>query len=271
MTQAAETQQQSTFKPFIENINGVDHIVYPDNVRVDSLEKFMIEPCRMKISETLVNFPSYLETLADRIDPEQGTVYVKQSSHIKFRNFRFYGVQKDGRLGKDWRDDVVFNCEPDYTLKAKDWLNKDEEGLSQEAFALFLDKHIQDIVVPDDKNLRMPTQMELYNFVTTLEDSKNERFARKVNVQNGDVSVFIEKTCDDGTVERLKMFDRFAIQLQIFEGFPALQLTVKLRFRITEGQVKFFYDIEGLEEAFIYLRDWAIDQIRDKTKIRVCL
>lgn len=262
-----------SFKPFVQDVNGVPYLVYPDNVNTDCLERHMIAPVRMKIDENLVNFPSYIDTLIDRINPDYGTVYVRQGKYGngKFREFKFVGIAHDGREDQEWREDIKFNCSPDYTVRASDWIFNDERGMSQEAFALFLDKHMGDIVIPDTHRFDVPSQMELYNFVTTLEDSKNERFARKVNVQNGDVCVSLEKQSDDGTVQRLKMFDRFAIQLQFFEGFPVLELYVKLRFRINDGSVTFYYDIEGLEEAFIYMRDWAIAQIKEKTHIRVYL
>lgn len=271
MIEQDQIQVKQGFKPFIELINGVPHLIFPEWVKTECLSEYMPEPHRMKIDETLTNFLSYVETLNDRVSPASGTVYVKQTGLRKYRKFSFVCNALDGRGESVWRHDIQFNCEPDMTLKARDWLKNDEEGMSQEAFALFLEKHMGEIVTPDQKLFDVPSQMDLYNFVTTLEDSKNERFARKVNVQNGDVSVSLEKQCDDGTTQRLKMFDRFAIQLQFFEGFPVLELYVKLRFRINDGSVTFFYDIEGLEEAFIYLRDWAIAQIKEKTKIRICL
>lgn len=117
----------------------------------------------------------------------------------------------------------------------------------------------------------LPSQMEIYNFVTTLEDSNNSKFTRKVNVQNGNVSISLEKIVDDQTTQRLKFHERFMIAIQPFEGFPTYKAMVKLRFRIRDGQVIFFYDIEGLEEIFIAARNWAAEQIREQTGIRVCL
>lgn len=269
MTEQAKTPQ-TAFIPYLERIEGTPILIKDEQGNFESLEKYLLTPTRTRLNETLTSFMSYLEALKSRLNKDEATIYARAVQNRKFTDFTFEGVAHDCRMGDQWRDDFKLNWKGIYTVSARDWLMNDEKGLSQEEFALFIDKHMNDIVSPDGGDFAgYPTKAELFNFVTTLEDSKNQKFARKVNVQNGDVSVSLERVSDDGTVQRLKLFERFAISLQLYEGFPAYRVSVKLRYRVANGTIMFFYDIEGLEELFIENRDWAAAQIRETTGLPV--
>lgn len=262
MTETVKTP----FNPRIEMLDGTPILIKNETGDYESLERILKNPTRTRLVETLTNFSSYLEAIATRFDPKAATIYTKSTESGKYVAFEFKGVAHDCREACEWRDHFLLYWKGQHTISARDWLDKDEKPFSQDDFALFLDKHINDIASPKDAtDVRLagcPTQADLYNFVTTLEDSKGQKFSRKVNVQNGDVSVSLERESDDGTKQRLKLFERFAINIQLFEGFPIYQVTAKLRFRVKDGQVVFFYDIEGLEELFNLNRDWAVEKIK---------
>lgn len=263
-------QKKEVFVPFIETIDHVPVLVQNERGDYSSLEEYLNAPTRTHIDETLRTFPSWIETLKDRLDPEQATVYTNFYDRGKFDTFGFNARALDCRVGPQWRNDVMFYWTGVYMKDFRDWLAHDEKPLSQEEFALFLEKKLHNVKTDPESGLRLPSQMELYNFVTNLQDSNKATFARKVNMQNGNVSVTIEKVMEDGHKDELKTFERFSVFLQPYEGFPYYYLTVRLRFRIREGQVIFFYDIEGLEEMFINARQWALNEIVTKTGIRVC-
>lgn len=260
-------QIKTPFSPRIEMVDNTPILIKDEQGNFESLEKFLINPTRTRIDETLTYFVSYLEAIKSRFNKDEATIYVESWSNRKYKDFTFRGVAHDCRTGNQWRDDFKINWKSGFTVSARDWLDNDEKPLTQEAFALFLEKHMNDIVSAEDANdmsvFSYPTKAELYNFVTTLEDSKGQKFSRKVNVQNGDVSVSLERESDDGTKQRLKLFERFAINLQIYEGFPTYRVSAKLRFRVKDGGVVFFYDLEGLEELFNANRDWAAERIRE--------
>lgn len=260
------TDEKTPFNPRIEYVDDTPILIKDEQGNYESLEKYLNVPTRTRLRETLTVFKYYLEALKTRFNKAEATIYARNVTNQKYNDFTFHGVAHDCRTRDQWRDDFTIDWKGVFTVSARDWLMNDEKGLSQEEFALFLDKHLNDIVASENcENLKFagyPTKAELFNFVTTLEDSKNQKFAKKVNIQNGDVSVSLEKQSNDGTIQRLKLFERFAINLQIYEGFPTYQVTAKLRYRVNNGQVVFFYDIEGLEELFIENRTWAILEIK---------
>ena len=236
----------------------------------DDLEDYLTKPTRIRLDEHLTNFNSFVEACGTRLDKEEAAIYTRIIDQPKFNNFKFTAFAKDCRNGNpEWRNDFIFRFDGAFTKHARDWLSRDEYEMDQNGFALFIDKHLNDIRCRDEDRKLYPSQMELFNFVTTLQDSKNDRFSRKVNIQNGDVSVSLERESDDGTKQQLKLFERFPIVLQIYEGFPEYQVEAKLRFRIRDGQVYFFYDIQGLEEMFIAARDWAVNELKEKTGLPV--
>lgn len=265
-----EMIQQKPFEPRIEMIDGRPIIIKDDRGCYENLESFLKKPTRIRLNETLKNFNSFVEVCATRLGKEDAAIYTRTLDRDKYNDFRFEAIAKDCRNDNpEWRDDFVYRFDGLFTKHTRDWLKFDEEGMDQSDFALFIDKHLNDIRCREEDRKLYPTQMELYNFVSTLQDSKSDRFSRKVNIQNGDVSVSLERESDDGTKQQLKLFERFPIVLQIYEGFPEFQVEAKLRFRIRDGQVYFFYDIQGLEEMFIAARDWAVNELKEKTGLPV--
>lgn len=266
----SETIQQKPFEPHIEMLDGRPILIQDERGSFRDLEEYLKKPTRIILNERLNVFSSYIEAVSSRFDKNEAAIYTRLSRRGKFDDFEFYGYAKDCRNGDpNWRNDFTIGWDACYAIKAKDWIQYDEEEFSQEAFALFLDKHINDIrCVDSELQKTFPTQMELFNFVSTLQDSKSDRFTRKVNIQNGDMTVSLERESDDGTKQQLKLFERFPLVLQIYEGFPTYQVTAKLRFRIRDGHVTFWYDIEGLEEMFIAARTWAVEELK-KTGIPV--
>lgn len=262
--------QQKPFEPHYEMLDGRPILIRDDHGTYEDHEKYLKKPTRIHLNETMQVFSSYIEAVSTRFDKNESAIYTRLSRRDKYDDFYFAGFAKDCRNGDpNWRGDFTIGWDANYTIKARDWLQHDEADFSQESFALFLDKHINDIrCVDSELQKSFPTQMELFNFVSTLQDSKSDRFTRKVNIQNGDVTVSLERESDDGTKQQLKLFERFPLVLQIYEGFPTYQVTAKLRFRIRDGHVTFWYDIEGLEEMFIAARTWAVEELK-KTGIPV--
>lgn len=260
-------------KPFEPNIKFVDQrpiLIKDSDGCFDDLENYLTKPTRIRLDENLTNFASFVEACDTRLDKEEAAIYTRIIQHAKYNSFKFTAFAKDCRNGNpEWRNDFTFRFDSTFTTHTRDWLVFDEEEMNQADFALFIDKHLSNIRCREEDRKLYPSQMELFNFVTTLQDSKNDRFSRKVNIQNGDVSVSLERESDDGTKQQLKLFERFPIVLQIYEGFPEYQVEAKLRFRIRDGQVYFFYDIQGLEEMFIAARNWAVNELKAKTGLPV--
>ena len=136
---------QTPFKPFIEAIDGRPVLIQSDENDFVDLEKFLIKPTRVRLNESLCVFESFIEVLKTRFDKEKAAVYVRLHSEKKFNKFYMEGVAADCRTEPEWRDDFKFSWLPDYTKPTDDWLKKDEQPMSQEDFALFLDKHLDNI------------------------------------------------------------------------------------------------------------------------------
>lgn len=216
------TDIKPPFEPRIEFVNDTPVLIQDEQGHYESLEKYLNKPTRTRLNETLTVFESFLEAIKARFNKDEATIYARNEPHAKYNNFTFEGVAHDCRTGDQWRDDFKINWKGVFTVSARDWLMNDEKPLPQEEFALFLDKHMADIVSPDgkdDKFAGLPTKAELYNFVTSLEDSKNQKFARKVNVQNGDVSVSLERVSDDGTVQRLNSLSASRLTYSFMKAF----------------------------------------------------
>lgn len=266
-----EENKQEPFAPYIETVDETPILVTGERGQFDDLESLLRKPTRIRLREEIRVFQSFLDTLKDRLDPESATVYTNYIDKSKFDSFTFRAVANDCRKGAEWRNDFQFDWRGSFTKDFRDWLQYDQREMSQEELGLFLDQHIGNIF--QDENFArqgFPSQMEVFNFVTTLEADKNVKFSRKVNIQNGDVSTSIEINDGENEKQKLKLNEAFMIAIQPFEGFEFYTVKVKLRFKNNGGKIVFTYDIEGLEQIFIKAREWAAEQIREQTNIRVC-
>ena len=48
---------------------------------------------------------------------------------------------------------------------------------------------------------------------------------------------------DAATIARMRVFDRFALAIPVFWGRPRYPLAARLRYRIAEGKVRFWYEL----------------------------
>lgn len=137
-----------------------------------------------------------------------------------------------------WRDHVAHYA-PQFSPEYLRWAGKNRTVMSQVDFAEFLDNNQMDIASPQG----FPSSAEMLQMALNFEAKQDLRFKSSVRLQNGGTDMTFVQDDDKGTIERMKVFDKFAIGIPVYFGGDAYQINARLRYRHREGKVVFWYEL----------------------------
>jgi uncharacterized protein YfdQ (DUF2303 family) len=134
------------------------------------------------------------------------------------------------------------NFELKYSPEFKLWYGLHDKLVSQNDFAEFLEDNRADIVRPDAATmLEIAKDLQAHSEVT---------FASKVNTVNGAAVLNYEEQIK-ATVStgRIEVPETFTIRIPVFFGELPQEITARLRFRISDGKLKFQFKLYRPEET----------------------
>lgn len=211
------------------------YLLLPDQTRVESLEKFMATPTRKRGNASLVDAPSFV-AFVNRHKTDTGTMLYAQvrDDGATFKViFDDHGAHVDHAGWKEFR--ASFATQP--TVEWKRWTGSNKKAMGQKEFAEFLEENMAQIV--------SPPAAEVLEVARRLEAKTSVNFVSGVRLNNGDSQLVYEETTEAKAGEKgeLKVPEVFKIGLQLFEGSPAYEVTVRLRYRIEAQKLKLWYEL----------------------------
>lgn len=156
-----------------------------------------------------------------------------------------------------WRDHVAHYA-PQFSPEYLRWAGKNRTVMSQVDFAEFLDNNQMDIASPQG----FPSSAEMLQMALNFEAKQDLRFKSSVRLQNGGTDMTFVQDDDKGTIERMKVFDKFAIGIPVYFGGDAYQINARLRYRHREGKVVFWYELVRPDLTMKAATDTIIAQIK---------
>lgn len=146
------------------------------------------------------------------------------------------------RTGPGWMDyraKVTLTKSRQLTL----WQAKNGQKMSQEAFALFLEEHLEDI--------REPNGNEVLTFAETLEATRTEVFKSSIVTATGEQRLTFNS--ERNGEQSSQLITKIILGIPLFEGGEAYAVEVKISHRVSEGKLTFWYDLRHID----YLLDAA--------------
>lgn len=218
---------------------GVPYMVVPEGCSVEDAEQWLPKPVRVRCQPSFIDVDSFCEYVNDHKDSD---------THV-------YASMDDGRIGAvidhhtrtdngpRWGDHVpALHLQP--TPDWERWMEKDGEAMGQELLADFLEEMDHTIIEPE--------AAAIIEVVTAMRVTSDKRFTSKVNRADG--SFTFEYSEEHDTKATIKVPDKFSIHIAPYRSAEYVDLLVRLRYRINEGHVKFFYSIlrpdRAQEDAF---------------------
>jgi uncharacterized protein YfdQ (DUF2303 family) len=131
------------------------------------------------------------------------------------------------------------------------WHGQNDKLIPQSEFAEFLEDNRADIVTPEPA-----TMLEI---AKELQAHSEVNFASKVNLRNGAaVLSYDEQIKASVTTGQIEVPEHFTIRIPVFFGEGAIEIRTRLRFRISDGKLKFQYKlyrpVEVISNAFYVAR-----------------
>ncbi len=228
--------------PQVPAEKGLPYAVIPEGYKLESLEDLLPVPRRISQNVVLHDADSFIAYVN-----EFGCI---PTTHIFFsvETEEFEAVIDYHTPERDGTDSPLLCAQTpgwcDHTAKFKPrrspefttWMNQNRKAMKQVDFARFLEDNIPDVVEPPSA--------ELLSIALTFEAKKSVEFSSGVRLNNGQIQFqydeIVRGTAQKGTME---IPESFTLGIPIHVNGPAYRIPVRLRWRLAEGKVEFWYEI----------------------------
>ena len=142
------------------------------------------------------------------------------------------------------------------------WAEFDGKPLSQQQFALHIEKGLDEIVQPDP--------LEMYELAQTFNAAIGVKFQQAGRIADGRRALHWEEQIDAQAGEQgdLTIPKQFLLRVAPFEGGPAYELRARLRFQIREAKLTLTYVLVRPEDVRKLAFDDALSAIEDGTGMK---
>ena len=220
---------------------AITHVSLPKSttlveVRTD-LEKFLPNPRRtVAVAEfsSQASFLQYVERHANA-----GSIVWCNFDPQNFSLCFTAVIDEHEKTKAGWRSHQA-RFRPDFSAEWKAWTNMNGKGMQQLAFAEWIEDHEDDIT---SNASGLPTSLQMHQMATDFTAKEEMVLKSAVKIQSGGVRLTYIADADKGTTDEMKMFERFAIGIPVFQGGAAWAITSRLKYRIAAGKVSFFYEL----------------------------
>lgn len=230
---------------------GVPYAVVPDSYRVESLEHTLPIPTRKRGRVALNDAKSFIAYFKKH--------NMASSIYATLNPPRFLAVFDDHERDQaGWREHTAeYQCP--LSVEWRTWTSSNKRQMKQADFAQFIEDNLPDIVEPSGA--------DMLEISRSLEAKKKVNFASGIRLSNGQTQLTYEEEIQ-GTAAKgaLQIPEIFSIGIAVLEGGPRYKVEARLRYRIDEGRLAFWYDLlrphKVLENAVMDV--WK--EISDQTK-----
>lgn len=252
-------------KPFVVTVEGIPHIAIPKDFSIKSAEEILSSPARDRRIVSVVDVDSF-KTYLDIHKTERSEVHVNvRWPTSTSRHDLAIGYCDDGDSSKtSWRDHVVF-LSPVLSKDFEDWMKVDGEELSQLDLVRFLDRHLSNIVKPEEDKTA-PSAAEVMTFVSNLSDVRKVEFKKSVNLDNGRVQLSYNEIDESGATSNITIPKSFWVQLKPIVGHQAeYKIRVTLRYRIKDmTNLIFTLEMRDVQSLLEVIREEIIKDLCEK-------
>jgi uncharacterized protein YfdQ (DUF2303 family) len=146
------------------------------------------------------------------------------------------------------------------------WLRHDAEPMGQEAFAQFVEDHLEDIRSPsgDSGESDLPAAAELLTMARNLVIRSRGEFSRSINPVTGEYALVSKH---ENTSESTKIPRGFLLGIPVFEAGAPYALEARMRFSMLNARPTFAYALANPDEK---VRD-AFNEVRTLAEARTGL
>jgi uncharacterized protein YfdQ (DUF2303 family) len=229
-------------------------------------EHLLDQPARKKGTVHLDDIESYIDYINRHKSLSATVIYVIADYVSGAVSFKCIINDHEGYLGdiptQNWKDFVAL-YQPRKSVEWERWTRNNREPFSQVEFALFIEDNLQDIAEFEG----MPTAIQLLEMATKFQATMDMRFKSNIRTQNGGVDLIFVNDDDAQTVEKMKMFEKISIRMPVFWGGEPYRVTARLRYRVKDGGLKFWYELIREDKVMEDATKTMIEKIKADTGV----
>jgi uncharacterized protein YfdQ (DUF2303 family) len=225
----------------IQSSDNTHHLLVPQgyshvNITKD-IEQAQHWPYRKKGTVQLSSIDSFNQHAVDQ--DCTGTGYIYADPDALTLTAVFNDNQDSQTPG--WRDHrAVFKAE--LSRECNNWIKHNKDPKEQEAFAIFLEDNIADIAEPAGD--------VLLAIALTLQAKTEVNFSSSRRLDNGQVQLAYTENIDArAAAGNIEIPKEFAIGIRLFKNGDAYKIKARLKYRLSAGKVKFWYELDRIENA----------------------
>jgi uncharacterized protein YfdQ (DUF2303 family) len=258
--------------------DGKDHIPFvliPNNMKVEALkpilDAWLPKPERRKGTAIAHNAESFV-LLTERFKTNDSVIYCKghidgNTIEAQLLSILNYNPISPDNLSADWGDHCVRYDFP-VSKDLKRWINVDGQNFDQAEFAAFLEDNARDLVIGDIEqfdpdffgSLKPPafaSPSDIIQLSRGIEIRAKERVHNAFRHQDGTMNMVFTTEHEGSDGQPLSIPEWFMLGVQVFEDGEWYQIPVRLRYRVSQGRVQWFFQIYRLKSIF----DQAFDKV----------
>ncbi len=284
----AETIRRNMEPRSIQTARGsFDHAeiaVVPYGMNAVSLKPFLDEyrtkPDRRTGTATVDTLGSFMD-LANRFKNDDSAVFARaqvtenaiSASLTAIFNYHPANGENTDAQFSDHRALYSFPTSKDF----KFWLNGNRKPMGQLEFALLLEERLMDMSAVTDADRAAieglkPTfadPLTILELSRDLEIYSDETFKSKGKLSSGETEMKFTSEHKDATGKPVTIPDFFVIQLPLFEGGDPQRLLVRLRYRLKDAAVVWFYELYRVDQALETAFADACEHVKTLTDLPV--
>ena len=241
------TAKESTAIQPIDNDNPEELLfAVPEGMKVEKLPRLRDLPNRIKGSLKVVEVKSFIDYW-QKFSSDKSVILANLEQEEFRAVFDYHEPDKPA-----WLDHTcILKCQT--STEWRTWFRKNKSMFSQVDFAEFIEANAIDII--------NPSAADMIEVAMTLQANKKVKFNSGVRLDNGQIQLGYHEVIEGsaGAKGQLKIPDKFSLALRIFQGGDKYDVECHLRYRINDGDLRFFYQIirpeRLLEDAFNLVKE----------------
>lgn len=231
------------------------------NLQERDEEKLLDAPRRKRATIVLNDADSFVDYIKRHGSLGDSTIWC--IANYKAGDVKFTGIINDHGEARDaaaWRDHKA-SFSPDFSEEWNRWVGKNKQPFNQQDFASFIEENLKDIASVDGS----PTGAQMLEMALTFEANQDMRFKSAIRLQSGGVQMSFAQDDDAQTIQKMQVFDRFTIGLQVFWNGDAYRIDARLRYRVRDGKLTFWFELIRQDKVLEDATSTLISQIKEKT------
>jgi uncharacterized protein YfdQ (DUF2303 family) len=224
-----------------QSIGATTHLIVPDTYKhldiTNLIEKAQPAPNRKAGTTVLCDVDSFIQFTKDQNQSVTGYIYADPEARTLTAVFN--DLRNESTTG--WRDHrAVFKAE--LSRECDNWIRNNRQQKEQEEFAVYLEDNIADIAEPSGE--------VLLAMALTLQAKTEVNFSSSRRLDNGQVQLtYSETIAATSSAGNIDIPKEFAIGVRLFKNGDGYKIKARLKYRLGNGKVKFWYELDRVENS----------------------